>query len=643
MINPIEFLRDNPNVSFDTFKLAFKGDDSTKLRAVYDAFKRQPTFNNSVNKKKETNELFSDKTLSNMKNYAITAVGVLGTVTAIKKIYNSMSFGADYGGLDEELGVVNSMLDSVTDLKTAFSSPMKYVSNLAESIVGNNLEIYFKQQTGLLNKMNQEVGLTGYLSKDVREEITMANPELLKMGVGFSDLVDFSSALVTNSGKFVTHNRESLVHVGGLAQAYMGGIKNLAEYANQFEEIGYGMVDTANRLGKSGKDSLALGLRTQTVIEKISENVNKVNQYGFKNGIEGLTKMVQKSIEFRTNMNDSYSIADKVWDLTDAVGFSAELQSLGGAVGAFMDPFKLSYMAVNDVNGIQDALIEMSKGLATYNSEQGKFTVTGGNLRLAREYAKTLGVDMQSLTKTSIAAAERQQAHNDLLSRGLTMSKDQEEFMTNIAQMKDGRMVIELVSDEMKNKFGATEVSLDKMTQQQLRYLDQYRVELEKANTKDIVRDQATIMQGLGRDVAFIAASMRIRGGKMIERAASAVMYDQGFKKDWGDDLIKKVKPSMDKMFTDGNKTMVDIGKKFLPDGTEKYLDESFGKKKESEQRENHFKELRNEIKEGVKTGVTEGIIKSKQIEPKKATSENTYIYSNGNGRSLNEIDKKKR
>lgn len=632
-MNPIDFLSKNPNLSFEAFKTAFKDYDPNKLKQIYDTVKKPSTQgDNSIIK--QISSIFNDTVMNNASSLLITGGALADTFKSLGTVLKSTEYGATFGEMSEELSVVNNVAES---LLTNLTQPKKLLEDLTKTMITDQVGLYLKQQTGLLTTMNQEVGMTGQLSKDFREELSSANPELLGMGVGFKDLVDFSADLIKNTGKFTLHNRENLIKVGEISKAYIGSMSDLGKYLPDFEKIGYGMVDTATTLGKAGKQSLSLGLRSQTVIQQIGENIEKVNQFGFKNGVDGLSKMVQKTLEFRTNMNDVYSVADKVWDLTDSINLSAELQSLGGAVGDFMDPFKLSYMATNNVEGIQDALIEMSKGLATYNNEQKRFEVTGVNLRMAREYSQKLGVDMKSLTQGAIAAAEKQQAHNDLLARGIMLNKDQEKFLTNISQMKDGEMTVQ-ITGKLREELGKNEIRLKDLDENQTKLILKYQDQLENMNTKDIIKDQVTIMQGLSRDVAFLAATARLRGGKAVERAATVTMYDNGFNKEYGDNIKK-----MGLKFIDGSSEVISkalkstLGKIPGVNLSDKHL----SKRSDELRYDGKLNDKPSITKKEMTEAIIEGNLKTTHVNPSKPKTVVNVSVVGGNKRTMTNIDSK--
>jgi hypothetical protein len=227
-------------------------------------------------------------------------------------------------------------------------------------------------------------------------------------------------------------------------------------------------------------------------------------------------------------MQSTFTIADKVFNPEGAIDLVANLQVLGGAIGDFNDPLKLMYDATNNVEGLQDALIKASGSLATYNQQQGRFEVTGINLRKAKEMASALGISMGELNKISIAAAERTQATTALMATGLVMKDEDREFLTNLSRMDGGEMKITVPASLMK-ELGLKEASLalKDLTPNQQKILLQNKVELEKMNPKDMALAQLTETQQMSRGIDVIAAYFKIRGAEMARGAAKGLVGKQ--------------------------------------------------------------------------------------------------------------------
>ena len=523
-MNQVDISKFSQNLDFNKFKFLYiqewdrinsstkfdgtNKNHESKLKSDFKSY--SISFKNTNNNDEDSKTSFGQKVSGNI----IEFFGK-GLITQEKKEY--------LPGLSEEMIGVQKIMDTILDSKGDLNDLSKIGENLINNL-GGQLELYFEQQTGLIDRINKQAGLTGKLAKDFREELTNANPRLLQLGIGFDDLAASVKTAFEASGRFNLLNQQTLEKAGEIALAYVGDLNDLVRMYSEFEKVGLGASDAQEKIAKAGKEALGLGLRSQTVTTELNRNIGKLNEYGFKKGVDGLSEMVRKATEFRISMDSVFTIAEKVMNPDGAIELAANLQVLGGAIGDFNDPLKLMYMATNNVEGLQDALIGAASSLTTYNSEQGRFEITGVNLRRAKEMAAQLGISYQELAKGAVAAAERTSASADLMARGLNLDKKQEEFITNLAQMKGGKMVIEIGSSESLKKYfdGQSTVKLEELTQEQVNELMKYQNELKGMTSEQVVKQQASDIENMKRDVNYIAALLRIQAG----RISSAVMME---------------------------------------------------------------------------------------------------------------------
>ena len=497
-MEPREYLERHPRVDRKTFINTYKGAkyNEAALESMYDGWQKAKSNTSSTNNSKSSGNFFE----------AILGGGM-----------KSQESGQYY---QKTSNVVNT--ENAKDVITA-GSPQK-MAERAMALVAKEITNEYTNQTVLLEDINKKTGLTGKLSKDFREEIQNAGPKLEQLGVSYETLANSAVSLVDKSGKFNLINQQSFEKAAVVGQAYLGSMEALTNMLPDFEKVGIGAQGTFAAVEKAGKSSLALGLNSQKVGKDLQTNIGMLNQYGFKAGVDGLTKMVQKSIEFRLSMDQVAQVAEKVFSPEGALELSANLQVLGGAIGDFNDPLKLMYMATNNVEGLQDAIIDAAGSLATYNQEQGKFELTGVNLRKVREMATALGMDYKELAKTAIATQERLSA-KEMLS-GLRIDDEDKEFLSNMSQMKNGKMTIELQSEELKKQFGANEVALDSLDKNQAELLLKYRDEFKQMNPEEVVRKQATDIENIRRDVSFMVKSIALTGTREVKELAKYLGID---------------------------------------------------------------------------------------------------------------------
>jgi hypothetical protein len=462
--------------------------------------------------------------------------------------------------------------ESIKDVMAGFFSKegglIKGLGNVGsmalKGVMEGATDILTKEVT-LRNELNSQIGIAGELSRDYRNEIFEALPGVVSMGYGFEDLKKTVISTMEETGRFALMNSDTMKQMATTSRAFVGDLEDMGRIFRNFEMVGVGAQDALNTIDKVGKSSLTLGLQSRKVVDETQKNLGKINEYGFAKGIEGLGRMVQKSIEFRMNMESVTQIADKVFDPEGAVDLAANLQAIGGAIGDFNDPLKLMYMATNNVEGLQDALIGVAGSLATYNEEQGRFEITGVNLRKAKAMAKELGISYSELANGAIAAAERSSAASAMLSSGLNLSDENKEFLTNISRMEGGSMVID-VPESLAKKLGLTEtrVALEDLSQGTADAILGNQKYFEKLSPEEIAKEQYTETQKLALTVSEISTMLKVQFAKTVRTPLSQV---DNYIKELNDSLTNKeggFTAEMDRIKSETNKMAEEYVKKDL-------------------------------------------------------------------------------
>lgn len=381
-----------------------------------------------------------------------------------------------------------------------------------------------KEESRLLSEVNTKTGISGELSEGLRDSMISASVEAKKYGFELAQIGEFYTELSDKSGKFSLINKTTIVEASKTAAALGMSLADMAGAISDYEKVGLGAKETTKAIGDAAVRSISLGLNARKVADTMKESVGKLNEFGFKNGIQGLERMVQKSIEFKISMENVSTIAEKVLNPDGAVEMAANLQVLGGAIGDFGDPIKMMYDATNNVEGLQDSLIGAAKGLATYNQEQKRFEITGINLRRAREMANSLGISMADLTKTAVAAQERMAASTALMSTGLNMKDKDKEFLTNLGRMQDGEMKI-VVPESLQDKLGKqSEITLSKLTEDQKNVLLANKKAFEEMNPEKMAQAQLTETQKMARDVEVMASWAKIQAAAYLKGAGKEAL-----------------------------------------------------------------------------------------------------------------------
>lgn len=350
-----------------------------------------------------------------------------------------------------------------------------------------------KTQDSLLQQTKGSAGFVGEMGDHMIGSLREAMIAAVDMGATVNDFLDATESLMVNSERMVVYSDRTIASGVQASLAYAKTSRSLLENAENFRNVGVGLSDSAKLVEEIGKRSISLGLNAKATSETLFKQLDKVNQYGFQNGVKGLGKMVQEAQSLKINMDEIFKVADKVFDPEGAINLAANLQVVGGAFGDLADPIKLMYDATNNVESLQTSILGAARSLATYNEEQGRFEVTGVNLRRAKAMSDALGISMGELTNMAVKGAAKMEAMSQL-DMFPKLDDDQREFVSNLATMKDGRVGFDLPKD-MAKQLGITNlvdgfIGIDQLGSDQIMALKKIQEDNEKMSTKDIARTQ---------------------------------------------------------------------------------------------------------------------------------------------------------
>ena len=522
MANINDFLGKTGNATkdADAYRIQ-KGSDLTSEEALQFVNKYgsgKSNYNSSTTSSSSIGNLFDDKT---NESFGSKLNGVLNQFT-------SALAGGVNGVIKTQLGAEekqNAPQALLNTFKDGAFDPIGLIKNGGTEVI-SALNEELTNESKLFTEINSKTGLNGELSKGLQKDMIQASVEASRYGISINEIGEFYTQMSANSGKFALINRDIMESAPPVATILGKTMSEMGDIISQYETVGLGVDKTIKALGDAALRTVGLGLNARTVSKQMSEQIDNLNKFGFQNGIQGLERMAQKAVEFKMSMDQVFKLADNVFTPEKAIEMSASLQVLGGAMGAFNDPIKLMYMATNNVEGLQDALQGATQGLATYNQEQGKFEITGVNLRKAREMANALGVDYKELTKSAIAGAERMSATTALMANTVTssMSDKDKEFLINMSRMEGGEMKI-VVPESLSESFGnVQEIAMDKLTSSQSDALLKYQKEMEKTSTKELAMSQLTATQQMVRDLDVMATYARVQGAQALRGVGSALL-----------------------------------------------------------------------------------------------------------------------
>ena len=305
--------------------------------------------------------------------------------------------------------------------------------------------------------------------------------DTLDYGGSWKDAVDYLSSYSAEIGKLPNIQKETIENAIIFSKATGIGSTEVGKFVANMGKVGIGQNEAINKLNKIYLTARKYGVDATKATKTVADNIEKASLYGFKNGVDGLTKMVARAQQVGLKMEDVMKTMEVAIEPDGAIKLASEMQMLGGAVGALGDPFQLLYMAQNDIGKLQEEIVNATKSTVSFNEETGEFKLPVSEMYRMKEMAKSLNIDYEQLAKGAINAAKQQ----EVLARsgGLTQySEEDRNLIASLSEIKDGRVMIQIPGS--KDMIDAAKVSSDDL--KKLR-----QDELEKADPQEAMRQIA--------------------------------------------------------------------------------------------------------------------------------------------------------
>ena len=355
------------------------------------------------------------------------------------------------------------------------------------------------------------LSLTDQFRKDIISDIGMDEGMMTGIIMGIADASDeFTGwALTTNdamktlkstasaTGRAFILPEEALVQATKLEKLYN---MDMGAVLGEFDKIGIGSKEATDMTNRAVATAGRYGATVSKMLPTVQANISKINTYGFKNGVDGLTDMVAKAQVLGFEMSNVLQSADKAFTPEGAIEMASRLQMIGGAASELLDPFELMYMAQNDVEGLMDAITKTAESAVTFNKETGEFGISPAERLRLKAVADATGTDYTNLADTAVKAAKRTQAIGKL--GGIPELSEQDKEL--IASMSD----ID-ASGEFLVRLGTEDIQFDDLADTLAEHpemIDKLRQQSEKneMNLEDVNKAQLSVAEAMAANVSQI-------------------------------------------------------------------------------------------------------------------------------------------
>jgi hypothetical protein len=380
-----------------------------------------------------------------------------------------------------------------------------------------------------------------------REQLLSSYDGVLKMGGKFEDITNAVEGLSDGMEKVVyltnavVDSGERIVRANGQVDiVYRGAAESmvaLAKSTNMTEkEVGV-MVSTFMRLEgsqvksietmqKITKSARMSGVDTKALLKEVEGKISKIDSYGFKNGIEGMTKMAIQAQQLRTSIDDIGALSKSVdlWDPEKAIETAANMQMLGGAIGNLGSPFKLMNMGMNDVEALQNEMIDLAANAFKVNKETGEIDISNISRMRLKEQAEAMGKTLEDYTKIGREAKKSQEVISEISQTdfGANLPEDQKKLLASLTEFKGGKMILDLPN------FNTTDLAQDieKNPERLKQALEEYQKTAEKSD-RQIAEKGLTLQETSTKDQRIIRDTL-IRSLDPKQRDTIINNYEKG-------------------------------------------------------------------------------------------------------------------
>ena len=315
------------------------------------------------------------------------------------------------------------------------------------------------------------MGLVGDRADMLRQNIYDASTFAATLGVSVDELGRATANFSSEMGLATIPSRQLLEDFAEVAKGTGASVEEIGRFAGTLSKAGIPANQMKSVMQDVVDSSAEMGLNVSAVESGLRENIGLMNRLHFKDGINGLTKMIQVSERFRLNVSEIASLSEKIFRPEGAIELAANLQMMGGEFSRLGDPLTLMYKARNAPEELAESIGKAAAESAIFNKETGKFKMSALEMDRLRQISEATGMSMESLVEAGKRAAKESQIAGKL---AFNVSEEDKTLLASAAEFnkKTGGFEIKLPGGDM--------VAMKNLTRAQLEAISDNKKSLEE-------------------------------------------------------------------------------------------------------------------------------------------------------------------
>jgi hypothetical protein len=420
---------------------------------------------------------------------------------------------------------VDTTLDEFDQAGTGYGDVIKNIEAAFKKGVTNAVETTLNSLTAMedsTKKLNRTI-TSGMVvgTEKLRNSLISSYNETVKFGGSFTDLTDVVENLNSDMGKMTLPSIEATEQMVALSKTTGIAAKDMGKLEGSFVRLLKSQTKSAEKMAEIAKIARQSGLDAAKLLEGVNKNLQLVDAYAFKGGVDGLTQMTAKAQSLNVELGDivSEQTMDNLLDPEKAIEMAQTLSMIGGFGSDLTNFTQLLNAGRNDVGKLQDSFINLAQSAFKVNEATGEITIEALQRDRLKASVEAINGDYKKFIQIGREAAKQKFISDKMLAQGVDISGIPQESMNLVKSLTEigegGKLelripgfetndLVKSIGDNPKALQSALE-EYQKKANLTDRQLAEQSLTVEETQQKDmrIIRD--TLLRGLSENEKNLA------------------------------------------------------------------------------------------------------------------------------------------
>lgn len=323
----------------------------------------------------------------------------------------------------------------------------------------------FSQMIGGAEELNKTFGQGRQRITELMVAVSEATPAVDRLGGDLKDAVVTIRDVSKATSRNISASADEVSKLYSASKLLDTSVENIV---GSFQDVGVQFSQIGGQLEQSLQYVQSIGGNAGQIMERVLNDMSALNKYNFENGVVGLTKMAAQASILKFDMRQTFDLADKAMSPDGAIELASAFQRLGVAAGDLTDPFELMYKSLNDPEGLQNSLVEMTKQYTYFDEKTKSFKINPAGILQLKELQAQTGLNAQEMSKLALNAADLDKKISQLKPSIKFESEEDKMYLANIAKMGvGGEYEVKISDTETKKLQDVTQEEFNKLIKQQ--------------------------------------------------------------------------------------------------------------------------------------------------------------------------------